>query len=70
MLNYKALTCLVCNIHVYLSRQSLDYYNCWQLAYLIKRSFVFSFIKIYVFRNISLSVFKFIRLYINRFIHI
>lgn len=44
MLNYKALTCQVCNIHVYLSHQSLDYYNCWQLVYLIKRSFVFSFI--------------------------
>lgn len=53
-----------------LSRQSLDYYNYWQLVYLFKRIFVFSSILTYVFTAISLSVHKFICLYINMFIHI
>ena len=43
-----------------LSRQSLDYYNCWQLVYLFKRSFVFSFIITYGFTYISLFVLLFI----------
>ena len=39
-----------------LSRQSLDYYNCWQLVYLFIRIFVFYSILTFVFKAIRLSV--------------